>query len=508
METAQNHRIVEESRDLTEADLLNADTLETIDTPELKESNERDELMERYAEIPMAYQGKDGLHRVSGSYQAMQLCEPLQNPKLPMYLLEIYFEDAAALETVTRLEELHPKPDDEEATDTQDALDDAIEPDLVAVDNTKAEVQPAQKETEKMPVTTVTASDAPHVEKSSTAPLVEKSIQAASNTSDSISDEVSVSRSAEATTETIVLPIQLPEVPFEPYQPPVLVQEPTELFVEPIPELDTTTSVITDPIKELVAEPQPASPLIESVDLTELEPHIEPASLAAHTEIAPENTVEAHTDQLIRQFDDIEPISLEYQAEIPESPQLLPDTEQIAEVIHEHLTALVDEFEALEIQIVHEDDIAAAQSLTDQFFAGSFLQPIAETSETELMIEPQPANIVAMLRIIKVLEPQLTGYLEYHKDATELPPVLRKQLIQLISEMGVMNPELLLETYIERYGIAYLSSMLQDISNQHRRFIASLQEHQHAAQITKKRSNALIQFVMRLVTVTSLPKAA
>jgi len=506
METVQNHRIVEEEpRDLTEADLLDVDTLETIDTPELKESNERDELMERYAEIPMAYQGKDGLHRVSGSYQAMQLCEPLQNPKLPMYLLEIYFEDAAALETVTRLEELHPKTDDEEATDTQDTLDDAIQPNLVAVDNTKAEIQPAQKETEKMPTTTVAASDAPRVEK---APLVEKSIQTAPNTSDSIPDAVTVSKSAEATTETIVLPIQLPEAPFEPDQPLVLVQEPTELFVELTPELDTTSPVITDPIEALVAEPQPASPLIESVDLTELQPQIEPVSLAAHTEIAPENTVEAHTDQLIRQFDDIEPISLEYQAEIPESPQLLPDTEQIAEVIHEHLTALVDEFETLEIQIVHEDDIAAAQSLTDQFFAGSFLQPIAETSETELMIEPQPANIVAMLRIIKVLEPQLTGYLEYHKDATELPPVLRKQLIQLISEMGVVNPELLLETYIERYGIAYLSSMLQDISNQHRRFIASLQEHQHAAQITKKRSNALIQFVMRLVTVTSLPKAA
>lgn len=57
--------------------------------------SEREQVLERFATTPMAYEGADGIYTATGSHQAVALCEFLQNDKLPAAYLEVQFEMAA-----------------------------------------------------------------------------------------------------------------------------------------------------------------------------------------------------------------------------------------------------------------------------------------------------------------------------------------------------------------------------------------------------------------------------
>lgn len=118
-----------------------AEPTEAVFDSENTSIDSRKELFDRFAHTPMAYMVGGVPQHASGSYEALQLCEYLQNESLPLGFLEASFEDAVALAERIKDEEKPQENPDEENKD--ELIPD--EPDAVEVVEQAAKAEPTVK---------------------------------------------------------------------------------------------------------------------------------------------------------------------------------------------------------------------------------------------------------------------------------------------------------------------------------------------------------------------------
>jgi hypothetical protein len=445
-----------------ERDYAPVDLSETIDYAggdggvEVPTLNEKEQVLEKFSSTPMAYEGKDGVYTAMGSYQAVMLCEFLQNDKLPAAYLEAQFEKAAVLYL-----SLETRPDQnliDGKTDIDQGPAERLQVASEAVQKPKSSesLSPSSLPAEvSEPIAPAVEADDDHTVAVSAAAGYDASPQPVPESRLALNDSDSLQTAAE---EEVVERHDLTSV-----------------------TVDMPDNQPIDPLENVVsAEPQPLpAKFVERGPVTDTEMHstVKVESSPEPTEVP---TVEVQPSVEIRS--DSEP---EHQ-QLHESVETGPAEAQGVieqEALPDDPSHLFDAAEAPPIDETEDSDtetFIAAPPLTAEAI-GPLLADLRQLVDTEApnttgsFIEANIDHEVAdgdsaetVAPLFRCVEAQLARlstdeYADILSGRSELPSGIETALCDLLEAVGFENAELALKVYIEKYGVPELLDSISEM---------------------------------------------
>jgi len=474
-------------------DILSDEIVGSIETePTL---NGLELVLEKYAYTPMAYNGASGVYYANGARQAIEMCDFLQNDKLPAAYLEAQFHAAASLHDTlqkevpsntdpiqeskapTHTEKADDSDDSAEKSDTDDSRPQKTEERAIDRTQPPAPVVPVKAQDQKTHIDAPTPSK---VTDSGPAISIKKNLDAAKQRNlipekgdDSLGnvEEVSTSRDQ-------IVPVLIAESENGTQSIDARTDRLDHVIVDADTETDRTTSDVDS------IEPRTENVQHESIDQVSLQIELnDDVTVAAENEplFPPEEAIpimesddvtindyldeDDSLDNETLPFDLPDEVISDISAEAgpfeltddsdnePESIVELAAVIQIDGVEKEYFEPIdlaVDDFTDLLIDLSRHVNDADVDDADEAIELGS------EEHEPDSVVELEPSVQIHLESLYKCLEAQVNALSpeDIFKIESEdtLPVHIFNSLVEILDEMGVPDSTKFLEVYVAKYG--------------------------------------------------------
>jgi len=441
--------------------------------------NERELVLERFANTPMAYIVNGTPHKARGSYEAVMLCEFLQNEKLPAAFLEVKFQEGAAL--IAALDVSKPDtadiPTDNEQDLPADMRASAVTDTASSKEGSGAESQSKSNNSKSSSGEAATPDQRTDTSPSDpdNAPIPIEKISPASNVksgSKVIEQPSSDAREAKNTKEEPTNELLLPIMSLQAESAELTSADDSQ--DEHLAEGPTVDEFIESDVNHAKHQevPVPSDAPIDAI-LTEEEISIpEPIEVeSTDTEIAQVNIEDVDKDNEEPEEVDVaafEPIDMNT-ADISESLEMSDEHTEEQTVLDD-----LSEGNPLEtFSIPHMDDI---EEMADTHMELEADQDADLNNLNELLIElstkyeggetneDEPEEPARINQLYECLEAQVQEFVqsstsEVNEEVTLA--AIQNVLKEIADEAGIENTELLAELYLRQYGISGLFDITQ-----------------------------------------------